>query len=70
MDFIIRADDINTVFEFILFTNNGMVVINRYLIGSPFLASYCYTIREQFGYRYAETACKERSELYGDFGLY
>ena len=26
------------------------------------------TIREQFGYRYAETACKERSELYGDFG--
>jgi hypothetical protein len=29
MDFIIKADDINTVFEFILFTNNGMVVINR-----------------------------------------
>jgi hypothetical protein len=24
--------------------------------------------REQFGYRYAETACQERSELYGDFG--
>jgi hypothetical protein len=29
MDFIIKADDINTVFEFILFTNNCMVVINR-----------------------------------------
>jgi len=26
------------------------------------------TIREQFGYKYAESACKERSELYGDFG--
>jgi hypothetical protein len=25
-------------------------------------------IMAQFGYRYAETACKERSELYGDFG--
>jgi len=24
--------------------------------------------QDQFGYRYAETACKERSELYGDFG--
>jgi len=24
--------------------------------------------REQFGYRYTETACKESSELYGDFG--
>ena len=29
MDFIIKADDIIIVFEFILFTNNGMVVINR-----------------------------------------
>jgi hypothetical protein len=29
MDFFIKADDINTVFEAILFTNNGMVVINR-----------------------------------------
>ncbi len=28
------------------------------------------TIREQFGYRYARTACNERSELYGDFGTY
>ena len=26
------------------------------------------TERVQFGYTYAETACKERSELYGDFG--
>ena len=26
------------------------------------------TIREQLGYRYAETAGKERSELYGDYG--
>jgi hypothetical protein len=26
------------------------------------------TVRVQFGNRYAETACKERSELYGDFG--
>ncbi len=26
--------------------------------------------RAQFGYRYAVTACSERSELYGDFGLY
>jgi hypothetical protein len=24
----------------------------------------------QFGYRYAVTACSERSELYGDFGTY
>ena len=55
MDFIIRAGDINTVFEFILFTNNGMVVINRYLIGSPILASYCGTLRAEFGYRYART---------------
>jgi hypothetical protein len=30
--------------------------------------AYRGTDREQFGYRYAETACKERSELYADFG--
>jgi hypothetical protein len=29
MDFIFKADDINTVFEFILFTNNCVVVINK-----------------------------------------
>jgi hypothetical protein len=29
--------------------------------------AYRGTIREQFGYRYARTACKEPSELYGDF---
>jgi hypothetical protein len=28
----------------------------------------CFILREQFGYRYAITACKESSELYGDFG--
>jgi len=30
--------------------------------------AYRGTIREQFGYRYAETAYKESNELYGDFG--
>jgi len=29
MDLIIKTGDINTVFEFILFENNDMVVINR-----------------------------------------
>jgi hypothetical protein len=41
--------------------------------GSPFPASYrCIlgTLRVQFGNRYAETARKERSELYGDFGTH
>ena len=28
----------------------------------------CFILREQFGNRYASTAGKERSELYGDFG--
>jgi hypothetical protein len=30
----------------------------------------CFTLREQFGYIYAETACNKCSELYGDFGTY
>jgi len=29
----------------------------------------CFILREQFGNRYAETAGKERSEMYGDFGI-
>jgi hypothetical protein len=32
------------------------------------IAFHCFILREQFGNRYASTAGKERSELYGDFG--
>jgi hypothetical protein len=32
------------------------------------IAFPCFTLREQFGNRYASTASNERSELYGDFG--
>ena len=34
----------------------------------PWITFPCFILREQFVYRYARTACKERSELYGDFG--
>ena len=32
------------------------------------IAFPCFILWAKFGYRYAETACKERSELYHDFG--
>ena len=32
------------------------------------IAFHCFILREQFGYRYARSACKESSKLYGDFG--
>ena len=34
------------------------------------IAFPCFILREQFGYRYASTARKERSELYGHFGTF
>jgi len=32
------------------------------------IAFPCFILREQFGNRYASTACNERSELYGGIG--